>query len=45
MPMLCLAGTFPVSGTEPDGDSVRFRPDDPDAASLRQALLAAGLLG
>jgi endonuclease YncB( thermonuclease family) len=30
MPMLCLAGTFPVTGTEPDGDSLRFRPDDPD---------------
>src|SRR4051794_37651509 len=28
MPMLCLAGTFPISGTEPDGDSVRFRPAD-----------------
>ena len=30
MPMLCLAGAFPVTGTEPDGDSLRFRPDDPD---------------
>jgi endonuclease YncB( thermonuclease family) len=29
MPMLCLAGAFTVTGTEPDGDSVRFRPDDP----------------
>jgi hypothetical protein len=29
MPMLCLAGTFPITGTEPDGDSVRFRPSDP----------------
>ncbi len=29
MPMLCLAGTFPIDGTEPDGDSVRFRPADP----------------
>src|ERR1700759_218700 len=29
MPMLCLAGTFPITGTEPDGDSVRFRPADP----------------
>src|SRR5947208_16066290 len=29
MPMLCLAGAFPVTGTEPDGDSLRFRPDDP----------------
>ena len=29
MPMLCLAGTFHVLGAEPDGDSIRFRPDDP----------------
>jgi endonuclease YncB( thermonuclease family) len=29
MPMLCIAGTFHVVGTEPDGDSVRFVPDDP----------------
>lgn len=29
MPMLCLAGAFTVTGTEPDGDSLRFRPDDP----------------
>ena len=29
MPMLCLAGAFHVTGTEPDGDSVRFRPTDP----------------
>jgi endonuclease YncB( thermonuclease family) len=34
MPMLCLAGTFPVTGTEPDGDSLRFRPDDPDDWTL-----------
>jgi endonuclease YncB( thermonuclease family) len=27
--MLCLAGTFPIAGTEPDGDSVRFRPANP----------------
>ena len=27
--MLCLAGTFHVLGAEPDGDSIRFRPDDP----------------
>src|SRR4051795_7037418 len=31
MPMLCLAGAFHVLGSEPDGDSVRFRPDDPAA--------------
>jgi hypothetical protein len=29
MPMLCLAGTYRVIGTEPDGDSIRFYPDDP----------------
>jgi hypothetical protein len=29
MPMLCLAGTFPITGTAPDGDSVRFLPTDP----------------
>ena len=28
--MLCLAGTFHVVGAAPDGDSIRFRPDDPD---------------
>jgi endonuclease YncB( thermonuclease family) len=28
MPMLCLAGVYHVTATEPDGDSVRFRPDD-----------------
>jgi endonuclease YncB( thermonuclease family) len=29
MPMLCLAGTYRVIATEPDGDSIRFYPDDP----------------
>src|SRR3954463_10363267 len=29
MPLLCLAGTFHVLGAQPDGDSIRFRPDDP----------------
>ena len=29
MPMLCLAGAFRVVGSQPDGDSIRFRPDDP----------------
>ena len=28
MPMLCLAGTFRILSTEPDGDSIRFYPDD-----------------
>ncbi len=28
MPMLCIAGAFRVQGTEPDGDSVRFIPND-----------------
>jgi endonuclease YncB( thermonuclease family) len=29
MPMLCLAGTFRILNTEPDGDSIRFYADDP----------------
>ena len=29
MPMLCLAGRCAVTSTEPDGDSIRFIPDDP----------------
>jgi hypothetical protein len=29
MPMLCLAGTFRILDTEPDGDSIRFYPADP----------------
>src|SRR3954453_12468193 len=29
MPMLCLAGSFHVAGSQPDGDSIHFRPDDP----------------
>jgi hypothetical protein len=29
MPMLCLAGTFRILATEPDGDSIRFYPDEP----------------
>jgi endonuclease YncB( thermonuclease family) len=28
MPMLCLAGTFRIVDTEPDGDSIRFYPED-----------------
>src|SRR5262245_38304148 len=27
--MLCLAGTFRVVGSQPDGDSLHFVPDDP----------------
>jgi hypothetical protein len=29
MPMLCLAGTYRIVASEPDGDSIRFYPDDP----------------
>jgi endonuclease YncB( thermonuclease family) len=29
MPMLCLAGTYRIVDTEPDGDTIRFYPDDP----------------
>ncbi|MGW0230830.1 hypothetical protein ACWDWO_21165 [Actinopolymorpha singaporensis] len=31
MPLAAIPGTFQVIGASPDGDSVRFRPDDPDA--------------
>src|SRR6187551_2177193 len=34
MPMLCLAGTYRILSTEPDGDSIRFYPDDPAAWAL-----------
>jgi endonuclease YncB( thermonuclease family) len=34
MPMLCLAGTYRIVDTEPDGDSIRFYPDDPSQWSL-----------
>jgi hypothetical protein len=30
VPMLCLAGTYRILATEPDGDSIRFYPDDPE---------------
>jgi hypothetical protein len=29
MPMLCLGGTYRIVDSEPDGDSIRFYPDDP----------------
>ena len=35
MPMLCLTGTYRIAGTEPDGDSIRFYPDDPAAVGAR----------
>jgi hypothetical protein len=28
MPMRCIAGTFRIVGSEPDGDSIRFYPAD-----------------
>lgn len=31
MPLRMITGEFRVLGTQPDGDSVRFYPDDPDA--------------
>jgi hypothetical protein len=34
MPMLCLSGTYRILATEPDGDSIRFYPDDPAQWSL-----------
>jgi len=33
MPLRMITGEFRVLGTQPDGDSVRFYPDDPDAWS------------
>lgn len=39
MPLTVIKGSFQVLGTEPDGDSVRFYPDDPQA--FRKAGLAA----
>ena len=29
MPMLVIAGEYRIVGAAPDGDSVRFYPDDP----------------
>ena len=29
MAMFCIAGSFRVTGAQPDGDSIRFTPDDP----------------
>ena len=34
MPMLCLAGTYRILATEPDGDSIRFYADDADQWKL-----------
>ena len=30
MPMLLIKGTYKIVGASPDGDSVRFYPDNPD---------------
>jgi len=38
MPMRCIAGTFRVVGSEPDGDSIRFYPDDPSQWELAPGL-------
>lgn len=34
MPMLLIKGTYKIIGASPDGDSVRFYPDDPDEWDL-----------
>src|SRR6266581_2836793 len=34
MPMLLIAGGFRIVGSEPDGDSIRFYPDDPNEWKL-----------
>ena len=31
MPLTRIVGTYRIVGTSPDGDSVRFHPDDPNA--------------
>lgn len=45
MPLTMIKGTFRLAGTSPDGDSVRFYPDDPDAwrqAGLKVRVNAKG---
>ncbi|MEU7297046.1 nuclease [Streptomyces exfoliatus] len=34
MPMLLIKGSYEIVGTEPDGDNIHFRPDDPDEWDL-----------
>jgi endonuclease YncB( thermonuclease family) len=34
MPMLTLSGTYRIVGAQPDGDSIRFYPDDPSQWDL-----------
>jgi hypothetical protein len=31
MPLTAISGTYRIVGASPDGDSVRFYPDDPNA--------------
>ena len=31
MAMFLIAGNFRVTGAQPDGDSIRFTPDDPQS--------------
>src|SRR3954466_9555186 len=45
MPVYCIPGSYKVVGASPDGDSVRFYPDDPtifERAGLRARLNAHG---
>lgn len=45
MPLQLVRGRFPIHGSEPDGDSIRFVPDDPavlTAAATGVRLGAAG---
>jgi endonuclease YncB( thermonuclease family) len=45
MPLHAIAGTYRIVGASPDGDSIRFYPDDPgafDAAHLRVRTNASG---
>lgn len=34
MPMLLIKGSYEIVGTQPDGDTLHFRPDDPDEWDL-----------
>ncbi|SIR82005.1 thermonuclease family protein [Williamsia sterculiae] len=35
MPLSVIQGTYKIAGTSPDGDSIRFYPDDPDVWTKR----------
>jgi hypothetical protein len=41
MAMFLIAGSFRITGAQPDGDSIRFTPDDPAKWNLRPALIVS----